>query len=85
MTQQERNGILIITRMTKKKMNGYGQEYERGKKMANEEKLKNVIREEMERVMKMLIDGGSTDAIIITKWLQSLQRINDVCKERNRY
>lgn len=85
MTQQERNGILIITRMTKKKMNGYGQEYERKRKMANEEKLKNVIREEMERVMKMLIDGGSTDAIIITKWLQSLQRINDVCKERNRY
>lgn len=54
-------------------------------KMGNEEKLKNVIREEMERVMKMLINGGSTDAIIITKWLQSLQRINDVCKERNRY
>jgi hypothetical protein len=53
--------------------------------MANEEKLKNVIREEMERVTKMLINGGSTDAIIITKWLQSLQRINDVCKERNRY
>jgi len=71
--------------MTKKKMNGYGHVYERGMKMANEEKLKNVIREEMERVMKMLIDGGSTDAIIITKWLQSLQRINDVCKERNRY
>lgn len=54
-------------------------------KMANEEKLKNVIREEIERVMKMLIEHGSTDAIIITKWLQSLQRINDVCKERNRY
>lgn len=49
------------------------------------ENLKTVIREEMERVMKMLINGGSTDAIIITKWLQSLQRINDVCKERNRY
>ena len=85
MTQQERNGILIITRMTKKKMNGYGREYERGINMANEEKLKNVIREEMERVTKMLIERGSSDAIIITKWLQSLQRINDVCKERNRY
>ena len=54
-------------------------------KMTNEKKLKNVIREEMERVTKMLINGGSTDAITITKWLQSLQRINDVCKERNRY
>ena len=54
-------------------------------KMVNEEKLKNVIREEMERVTKMLINGGSADAITITKWLQSLQRINDVCKERNRY
>lgn len=54
-------------------------------KMTDEKKLKNVIREEIERVMKMLIDGGSTDAIIVTKWLQSLQRINDVCKERNRY
>lgn len=51
----------------------------------NEEKLKNVIREEMDKVTKMLIDGGSKDGIIITKWLQSLQRINDVCKERNRY
>ena len=54
-------------------------------KMTDEKKLKNVIREEIERVMKMLIENGSTDAIIITKWLQSLQRINDVCKERNRY
>ena len=51
----------------------------------NEEKLKNVIREEMDKVTKLLIERGSTDAIIITKWLQSLQRINDVCKERNRY
>ena len=51
----------------------------------SEEKLKDVIRDEMDKVTKMLIDGGSTDAIIITKWLQSLQRINDVCKERNRY
>ena len=72
--------------MTKKKMNGYGHEYERRAEMANEEKLKNVIREEMERVMKMLIEnGGSPNPIIITKWLQSLQRINDVCKKRNRY
>lgn len=50
-----------------------------------EEKLKDVIREEMENVTKMLIENGSRDSIIITKWLQSLQRINNVCKERNRY
>lgn len=53
--------------------------------MANEEKLKDVIREEIEKVTQLLINGGSQNAIIITKWLQSLQRINDVCKERNRY
>ncbi len=51
----------------------------------SEEKLKDVIRDEMDKVTKMLIDGGSTNAIIITKWLQSLRRIDDVCKERNRY
>ena len=51
----------------------------------SEEKLKDVIRDEMDKVTQMLIDGGSKDATIITKWLQSLQRINDVCKERNRY
>ncbi len=50
-----------------------------------EEKLKVVIMEEMEKVTKLLIENGSRDAIIITKWLQSLQRINNVCKERNRY
>lgn len=50
-----------------------------------EEKLKEVIREEMDKVTKMLIDSGSQNAAIITKWLQSLQRINNVCKERNRY
>lgn len=51
----------------------------------SEEKLKDVIREEMDKVTKMLIESGRTDAITLTKWLQSLQRINDVCKERNRY
>lgn len=50
-----------------------------------EEKLKEVIREEMDKVTKMLIDSGSQNTVIITKWLQSLQRINNVCKERNRY
>ena len=51
----------------------------------SEEKLKDIIRDEMDKVTQMLISGGSENAIIITKWLQSLQRINDVCKERNRY
>ena len=50
-----------------------------------EEKLKDVIREEIDMVTKLLIENGSQNAIIITKGLQSLQRINDVCKERNRY
>lgn len=54
-------------------------------KIMSEEKLKDVIRDEMDKVTQMLISGGSQNAIIITKWLQSLQRINDVCKERNRY
>ena len=54
--------------------------------MNSETKLKDVIRDEMDKVTKMLIDGGSTaNAVTLTKWLQSLQRINDVCKERNRY
>ena len=50
-----------------------------------EEKLKDVIREEIDMVTKLLIENGSHDAIIITKWLQSLQRIDNVCKDRNRY
>ena len=50
-----------------------------------EEKLKDVIREEIDMVTKLLIENGSQNAIIITKWLQSLQRIDNVCKERNRY
>ena len=49
------------------------------------QKLKDVIREEMDKVTKMLIENGSLDSFIVTKWLQSLQRINNVCKERNRY
>ena len=50
-----------------------------------EEKLRDVIREEIDMVTKLLIENGSQNAIIITKWLQSLQRIDNVCKERNRY
>lgn len=48
-------------------------------------KLKKVISEEIERVTKLLISSECGDKITTTKWLQSLQRINDVCKERNRY
>ena len=50
-----------------------------------EDKLKDVIRSEMDNVTKMLISPEHTDKITLTKWLQSLQRINDICKERNRY
>jgi len=50
-----------------------------------EDKLKDVIRSEMDNVTKMLISPDYTDKIMLTKWLQSLQRINDICKERNRY
>ena len=53
--------------------------------MTNDSKLKVVIKEEKDKFTKMLIANGSQDAIIITKCLQSLQRIDDVCKERNRY
>ena len=47
--------------------------------------LKTYIQEEIKNVTNMLISGGSTDAIILTKWLQSLQKIDSICKERNRY
>lgn len=50
-----------------------------------EDKLKDVIRAEMDNVTKMLISPDYTDKIMLTKWLQSLQRINDICKERKRY
>ena len=52
-----------------------------------EEKLKEVIREEIEKVTKLLIDGVNRPiSVAIAKtWLQSLQRIDGVCKERNRY
>ena len=43
-----------------------------------EEKLKQVIHDEMDKVTKLLISSESGDRITITQWLQSLQRINDV-------
>ena len=50
-----------------------------------EEKLKDLIRAEMDSVTKMLISPEHSDKITLTKWLQSLQRINECCKNRNRY
>ena len=52
--------------------------------MTNDSKLKVAIREEIDKVAKMLTEHKG-DTVVITKWLQSLQRINDICKERNRY
>lgn len=53
--------------------------------MTNDSKLKKVIQEEKDKVTKMLIENGSSNSVMLTKWLQSLQRIDDVCKDRNRY
>ena len=53
--------------------------------MTNDSKLKTIIREEREKVNAEILKSGSTHGTIITKWLQSLQRIEDYCKERNRY
>lgn len=45
-------------------------------------KLKDVIREEINKVKDKLIETGLPE---FKEWLQSLQRIDDVCKNRNRY
>ena len=47
-------------------------------------KLKDFIKSEIDNVIKMLISPDG-DKIILTKWLQSLQKIDSICKERNRY
>lgn len=47
-------------------------------------KLKDFIKSEIENVVKMLISPNG-DKITLTKWLQSLQKIDNICKERNRY
>ena len=52
--------------------------------MSEETKLKNVIREELDKVTDLLIETGGSEETI-TKWLLSLQRIDNVCKDRNRY
>lgn len=59
-------------------------ERKKEKMPTNDSKLKQVIRDELDNVMKLLLSSGG-DKIVLTKWLQSLQRINDICKERNRY
>lgn len=50
------------------------------------EKLKDVIQNEIDHVTKMMISTPDTKTkMVYEKWLQSLQKINDVCKVRNRY
>ena len=51
------------------------------------EKLKNVIQEEQQIATKyMLSDAISKNVkVFVKKWLQSLQKIDNICKERNRY
>lgn len=49
------------------------------------EKLKVVLQEEIDKVVHRLIDSGNKDSGTLKEWLQSLQRIDKVCEERNRY
>ena len=49
------------------------------------EKLKQVIQEEIDKVIYRLIDSNVKDNGTLKEWLQSLQRIDKVCEERNRY
>ena len=55
--------------------------------MTNESKLKQTIRQEMDKVKDkiILINGKAPTETIYREWLQSLQRIDKVCKDRNRY
>ena len=52
--------------------------------MTNDSKLKIALREEKDKFTKMMIET-TEHADIIKLCLQSLQRIDDICKERNRY
>ena len=54
--------------------------------MTNDSKLKKLLREEIDNVTKQLVqcEEQSTQQYL-KSWLQSLQRIDDLCKERNRY
>ena len=51
----------------------------------NESELKKIIREEKEKVTREILKTGSLHAEVVNQWLLSLQRIEDYCKERNRY
>ena len=51
--------------------------------MTNESKLKKMIREELDKATNELLHGTAEETA--KKWLQSLQRIDGYCKERNRY
>ena len=54
--------------------------------MTNESTLKKLIHDEMDKVSRMLVsEDFKEQTFMLTKWLQSLQRIDDVCKNRNRY
>lgn len=54
--------------------------------MTNESTLKKTIREEIEKVTELMVEDNDFPKFVITKrWLQSLQRIDSVCKNRNRY
>ena len=52
-----------------------------------DEILKQVIKSDIEKVMKLLLtdDFDERQRFILKKWLLSLQHIDDVCKRRNRY
>ena len=51
--------------------------------MTNESKLKKMIREEIDKATNELMKWDAEETA--KKWLQSLQRIDKYCKERNRY
>lgn len=51
----------------------------------NDSQLKKIIREEKERIMEEILKTGTLHAEVVEKWRLSLQRIEDYCKERNRY
>ena len=54
--------------------------------MTNDSKLKIALREEVDKVSKVLTTEENIRVVDIAKqWLESLQRINDICKDRNRY
>lgn len=54
--------------------------------MTNDSKLKKLLRDEIDSVTKQLVTcDDNSHSYVLKQWLQSLQRIDDLCKERNRY